>query len=175
MEVIVAKCMKLSKLANQVTSVVHRHSIFVGPMKTTLKFAIAFEKEYYEKFVATRIQDTMKVVLGSEVLTEMKIQSYYRHIPVDKMILRHKSLSPPLEILYVYEAGRRCLKVSIWMKLNLTPQPKRSCRFSFELQETVWKTHIEQLFFMLPHFKTPLGCSGRAHFYVSRSSYKLCF
>lgn len=55
-----AEWIKLSKLVNKVTRLIHRDSMFVDLMKKFLKFSIPFENEYAEKFVGTRTVDIMK-------------------------------------------------------------------------------------------------------------------
>lgn len=48
-----------------------RDSIIVYIMETILKLAIAFEKKYTEKLVATRIVYILKDVIGSDFLTRI--------------------------------------------------------------------------------------------------------
>lgn len=60
------------------TSVIHRESRFVDLMKTTLSFAIAFKKEYKKKFVANRIPDIVKEMMGLVFLTGISAECYYR-------------------------------------------------------------------------------------------------
>lgn len=66
---------KLSKLANTVTGIVHSDVTFPDLMKTVLNFAIAFE-EHDKKFVVARIEDIGKDVMGSDFLTGKTAQSY---------------------------------------------------------------------------------------------------
>lgn len=56
--------------------------MFLDPMETILNLAIAFEKGYKEEFVATRIVQIVKDMIGSGFLTEMSAQPYYRYIRV---------------------------------------------------------------------------------------------
>lgn len=65
---------------------------FLKLMKAILNFAIAFEKEYNEKLVTSRILSIVKDMLDSDFLTGISIQSYYRYIRVAATILMHESV-----------------------------------------------------------------------------------
>lgn len=47
-------------------------------MKTVISFDFAFENEYNEKFVATRILDLVIHTMGPDFLTGMSALSYYK-------------------------------------------------------------------------------------------------
>lgn len=68
---------KLSNLVSKVTGTVCPTSNFVDLTKTSLNFAIAFEKDYHEKFVTTRIVGIVKDMVYSDFLTGMSAQSYF--------------------------------------------------------------------------------------------------
>lgn len=74
------------------SSVVNHESTFLNLVKTVLNFAIAFEKEYDEKFVATGVVDIAKDMIGSDILTRMCSQYYYRNIQIAKMFMRNESI-----------------------------------------------------------------------------------
>lgn len=69
-----------------------RDSTCVVLMEEILNSAIAFEKEYKEKFVAARIVEIMKDMRGSDLLTEMSTQDCYRYICALNMMLKHESV-----------------------------------------------------------------------------------
>lgn len=52
-------------------------SIIEDLMKTILNLAIAFEKQYIEKFVENRIVNIIKDMISSDFFTEMIAHSYY--------------------------------------------------------------------------------------------------
>lgn len=82
---------KLTKLANEMTGIARCHCMVVDTMNKILNVAVAFQKEYNEKLVATGIFEIVKHMIGSHFLTEMSTPSYYRHIPCPKISLRHDS------------------------------------------------------------------------------------
>lgn len=86
-----AEWMKLRKTANKVTGSMCLDSTFVELMKISLKFVIAIEKEYNERFVATRISDIVKDMMSSGVLAGISNQNYYRYVRAAKSMLRHDS------------------------------------------------------------------------------------
>lgn len=62
---------KLSKLANKVPRIVRYDSMSVDLMKTILNLATSLQDEYTERFVATRILDIVKDMIGVGFLIEM--------------------------------------------------------------------------------------------------------
>lgn len=60
--------------------VMRRVFTFLNLMKIILNFAVTFEDEYNERFIATRIVDTVKDMIGSDIWTGMSAQSYYQYI-----------------------------------------------------------------------------------------------
>lgn len=70
------KGIKWSKLLDQVTGILHLFFTFQDIMKLILHFAISFEKEYNEEFIASRIVDIVKAKTYRDLLTEISIQYY---------------------------------------------------------------------------------------------------
>lgn len=77
MTIIDAKGIKLGKLTNNISEIVHRGSTFVGLIMTIVNFSIAIEEEYNKKFVATRSVYILKNLIGSDFLTGLRVWSYY--------------------------------------------------------------------------------------------------
>lgn len=66
-----------------------RDSTPVNHVNTILNFSNAFETEYNDKFVATRIIDIVRDMMSSGFPTELGDQSYYRYTWVAKIMLTH--------------------------------------------------------------------------------------
>lgn len=67
-EISEAEANKPCVLSNKVTRTLRRDFTFVESMEVILNFALALEKEYSEKFFATRIVDSVKNMIGSDFL-----------------------------------------------------------------------------------------------------------
>lgn len=87
-----AEEIKLSKVLNELTKIVHRYCMFVDFMKRNLNFAISFEKTYMEKFVASRTLNVKKDVMVSDLLTGMNSKPCYKYIYVAKVILKQDAI-----------------------------------------------------------------------------------
>lgn len=72
---------------------------FVELMNTTLDFAIEYEKEYGESFVAARAVNILKDVRVFEFLTGMSAQSHYQYKRAAKMMLKHEGVLDLLKSL----------------------------------------------------------------------------
>lgn len=68
-----AGVIKLSRLANKLTGNFRRDSTFADVMKTILKFAISFEKEYNKRFVLSPTMDITKDMMYSDFPTGMRV------------------------------------------------------------------------------------------------------
>lgn len=67
---------RLRRLANALTGILRFEITFLNLVKTVLNFTLAFEKEYDEKFIITRIADILKVMIGSGTLTSITVQFF---------------------------------------------------------------------------------------------------
>lgn len=74
-----SKEIELSKFCKSMACLLQRDSTFLSLMKTTLNFAIAFEEQYMEKFIATRTVAILKDMTDSDFLRGVDAQSYYEY------------------------------------------------------------------------------------------------
>lgn len=71
---------KVIKLARKVTRTMRSYSTFKEFLMTVLNFFIAFGEELKERFAVFRIFNSVNDFKGSDLLTKMSAQSYYRYI-----------------------------------------------------------------------------------------------
>lgn len=64
-------------LQKKVAVILHRDYTFVAFIIIILKVFNLFEKEYKDKFVASRLMVNVKDMMSSYVLTGISVQSYY--------------------------------------------------------------------------------------------------
>lgn len=81
------------------TCIVRRYYTVMDLMKTIQNFVMAFKREYNGRFVARRIVGILTNMIGSDILTGLSAQSYYRYFRAAKMTLRDKSVLPLAETL----------------------------------------------------------------------------
>lgn len=80
-------------------------STIVDVMWVRLNIAISFEKEYNERFLATRVVKTVKGNIRFDFLTRNSVRSFRRDMGVAEISLRHKSVPSLLETLNGDDAG----------------------------------------------------------------------
>lgn len=114
------KGIELRQLANAVTGIVRSDSTFMDLIKTIFNVSILFQKDYHEKLVATRTLDILTDMMGSDFLTGMSAQFYYRYIQVAKRILKLHSILSLLKISMLTMLGRNVRKALIRTTMRCT-------------------------------------------------------
>lgn len=132
-----AEGINLRKLANKKTGIVRRDSTLVDLLKTILKFAVTFEKDYNKIFVATRIVDIVKGMIDSAFPTGTSVQSYYIYMRVAKITLRHVRVLPWVKTLNTDDPGSNSIGISYSDDIRLCRRPWESSQFSLERQITL--------------------------------------
>lgn len=79
--------------------------------RAILNFAIAFEKDYNKKLVATSVVNTVKDIMGSNFFNGMSTQFYYRYVPTAKIMLRHEIVLPLVESSQADDTESKSLNV----------------------------------------------------------------
>lgn len=109
-EIMEAERIKLGQLSNKATGAVRHDSTFVNFMKTILIFTMSLEKEGSKKPVVNHILGILRDMWGSEFLTGMGAQSFYRYIRIAKMMLMDENVLALVKILNAEDAGPRTLR-----------------------------------------------------------------
>lgn len=94
--------------------------------KRILNFSFVIEKKYKQKFFSTQIVDISKDTMGSEFLSKINAQYYYRYTRVAMMILKHEDTLALVGSLSGHYAGSRRLESPIEMMSGYKQWPQSS-------------------------------------------------
>lgn len=82
-----AHAIKLSKIANILTAILHRLTSYADTIQTLLNYARGFEKDFAVSFVHERFLDIVYDLMSSNGLPGNSRAAYARYICVDMMMI----------------------------------------------------------------------------------------
>lgn len=103
---------QVEQACKQENGIVHCNNAFVDLMVTIVSFVTVFEKKYSEKFVASRLVETVQEIIVFDFLTERGVQSFYRYILSTKLLRKKNGVLTLMESLNSNVIGSESLAIS---------------------------------------------------------------